>query len=242
MVEILIALVLSLFLLTGVYNVFISQQKTYTVEDQLAELMQNVRVGMDFIVRDLRMAGYDPKANLPGGVQIFGFTDSAFTESNDSSIGVASNQEIYFTVDDDGDGTIDTTGDERKAYKIADEYLADGRTAGADGKLDTLQTATISGGGAISAWQPVVENITVLTFTYTYVDGDTSDTAGLPDNSDADSSNDYEDIRLVKILITGRTEKEDADFTTGFDLVSTAPGTCRTRTLTAYLKPRNLGL
>lgn len=242
MVEILVALVLSLLLLTGVYNVFISQQKAYTVEDQLTELMQNVRVGMDFIMRDLRMAGYDPNANLPGGVQIFGFTDSAFTESNDSSIGAASSQAIYFTLDADGDGVIDTNGNERKAYNIADKYLMDGKTSGADGLLDTLQKATIDAAGAISGWQAVAENITALTFTYTYVDGDTSDTAGLPNNTDADASNDYEDIRLVKISITARTEREDADFTTGFDLVPTVPGTCRTRTLTAYLKPRNLGL
>jgi len=58
LIELLIALVLSSILTAALYRVFIDQEETYTVQDQLAEMQQNVRVAMGQMTREIRMAGY----------------------------------------------------------------------------------------------------------------------------------------------------------------------------------------
>jgi prepilin-type N-terminal cleavage/methylation domain-containing protein len=57
-IELMVALVLSFILIGAVYGTFTSQQKAYTVQDQVAEMQQNARMAMNILVRDIRMAGY----------------------------------------------------------------------------------------------------------------------------------------------------------------------------------------
>ena len=58
LIELLLALMLSSILISALYRAFITQQKTYTVQDQVAEMQQNVRVAIDQMTREIRMAGY----------------------------------------------------------------------------------------------------------------------------------------------------------------------------------------
>jgi len=67
LIELLVALVLSFILVGAVYGTFTSQQKAYTIQDQVAEAQQNARMAMNILVRDMRMAGY----GMPdGGITI----------------------------------------------------------------------------------------------------------------------------------------------------------------------------
>ncbi len=59
LIELLVVLVISALLLGGIYRVFISQTKAYTVQEQVVEAQQNTRAAMEILLRDLRMAGYD---------------------------------------------------------------------------------------------------------------------------------------------------------------------------------------
>ena len=59
LIELLIALVIAAITLAGIYRVFISQTKTYAIQDQVVEVQQSVRSAMDIILRDLRMTGFD---------------------------------------------------------------------------------------------------------------------------------------------------------------------------------------
>jgi prepilin-type N-terminal cleavage/methylation domain-containing protein len=59
LIELLIALVIAAITLAGVYRVFISQTRTYAIQDQVVEVQQSVRGAMDIISRDLRMTGFD---------------------------------------------------------------------------------------------------------------------------------------------------------------------------------------
>ena len=59
LIELLVALVIAAITLAGIYRVFISQTKTYAVQDQVVEVQQSVRGAMDILLRDLRMAGFD---------------------------------------------------------------------------------------------------------------------------------------------------------------------------------------
>ncbi|NIS59766.1 MAG: prepilin-type N-terminal cleavage/methylation domain-containing protein [Proteobacteria bacterium] len=67
LVELLVALVLSFILVGAIYRSFTFQQKAYSVQDQIAEAQQNVRMAMNVLLRDIRMAGY----GMPdGGITI----------------------------------------------------------------------------------------------------------------------------------------------------------------------------
>jgi len=58
LIEILIALAISGIVLTAIYNLYISQSRTYTVQEQVSEMQQNARVAMDIVSRHIRMAGF----------------------------------------------------------------------------------------------------------------------------------------------------------------------------------------
>jgi prepilin-type N-terminal cleavage/methylation domain-containing protein len=58
LIELLIALSICGLLSAGVYRTFIGQQHTYEVQDQIVDLQQNVRMAINQLVRDVRMAGF----------------------------------------------------------------------------------------------------------------------------------------------------------------------------------------
>ena len=60
LIELLIALAVTSILLVGIFNIFLSQHRTYIAQDQIVEMQENVRAAMDIMARDIRMAGFDP--------------------------------------------------------------------------------------------------------------------------------------------------------------------------------------
>ncbi len=58
LVEIMIALAISMVLLTGVLQIMISSKQTYRIQEGTARLQENGRFATQFISEDLRMAGY----------------------------------------------------------------------------------------------------------------------------------------------------------------------------------------
>jgi type IV pilus assembly protein PilW len=58
LVEIMIALLIGLFLMGGILQMFSASQQTYRMQSNLARLQENGRFALDFLARDLRMAGY----------------------------------------------------------------------------------------------------------------------------------------------------------------------------------------
>ncbi len=67
LVELLIAMAISLVVLTSLSSAFMSQRKTYAVQEQITEMIQGARGAMDIISREIMMAGYDPmRAGIVG--------------------------------------------------------------------------------------------------------------------------------------------------------------------------------
>jgi prepilin-type N-terminal cleavage/methylation domain-containing protein len=62
LIELLVVLVICGVVIGGIYKVFIAQTRTYAVQDQMAEIQQDVRGAMEIIVRDLRMAGFQDRS------------------------------------------------------------------------------------------------------------------------------------------------------------------------------------
>jgi type IV pilus assembly protein PilW len=74
LIELLIALAISAILIAAIYRTFIGQQKSYTVQEQVADMQQNVRVAISKMMREIRMAGFGSISDvldLPGGVNNF---------------------------------------------------------------------------------------------------------------------------------------------------------------------------
>ena len=154
LVELLIAMAISGIVAGAIFTAFLSQQKSYLIQDQVAGMQQNIRAAMDIVVREIRMAGYDP--------------------SGDSGAGVIAAAEETFTFtllaeDDDYDNDNDTITDEIGELKTIQYDLYD---AYSDGDDDIGRQV----GSSSSSKRAVAENIEEIEFYYTLADG-TSTTA-----------------------------------------------------------------
>ena len=57
LVEILMVLTIFGVIMGAVYSLFISNQRTAYTQDEVSDMQMNLRIAMDSVVRDLRMAG-----------------------------------------------------------------------------------------------------------------------------------------------------------------------------------------
>ena len=142
LVELMIALAISSLLLASLYTFYTHQRKIHAVREAVAEMQQNARLGMAIMVREIRMAGYDPLSTAGAGIV------------------TASSTSLQFTQDiTDDSGTGDSDGDTDDANETISYTLYDADT---DGDLDLG-----AGGTAV----PITENIQSLSFTYILADG-----------------------------------------------------------------------
>ena len=58
LIELLIALVISTFLIAAIYRTFIGQQKTFTSQEQVVDVQQNIRIAIGNMMREIKMAGF----------------------------------------------------------------------------------------------------------------------------------------------------------------------------------------
>lgn len=142
LIEILITLVITGIISAALFTSFQSQQKSYVVQESVAAMQQNLRAGMDMMVREIRMAGYDPTREAGAGI-----------------VSATSNS-INFTKDD-GKGADADDGDTSDSNENITYSLY---TSTSDG-IQKL------GRKAPDQNQPVSENIDALEFYYTLADG-----------------------------------------------------------------------
>ena len=67
-IELLVAMVLGGIILSAIATSFMSQQRYYKAEEQVADMVQNARAAMDMISREIRMAGYNPAKVIFNGI------------------------------------------------------------------------------------------------------------------------------------------------------------------------------
>jgi prepilin-type N-terminal cleavage/methylation domain-containing protein len=58
LIELLVALSISGILVGAIYRTFIGQQKTYTVQERVVDMQQNVRAAINRMMTEIRMAGF----------------------------------------------------------------------------------------------------------------------------------------------------------------------------------------
>ncbi len=104
MIELLMGMSISLIAMAAIYGVFVSSTQSNTIHQVTMETQQNVRLAMDMMVRDIRMAGLDPERSAGSGFQTFTSTDMKFTADRnmDGSIDSDSTEEIEYIYDSAG--------------------------------------------------------------------------------------------------------------------------------------------
>lgn len=75
LIELLVALIISGILIAALYRTFIGQQKTYTVQEQVADMQQNARVAINKMMREIRMAGFGGVGDVLSAGGVNGFTN-----------------------------------------------------------------------------------------------------------------------------------------------------------------------
>lgn len=77
LIELMISITLGLILLTGVMQVFLSSKNVYTSQQALSRVQETGRLAIDFMARDIRMAGYTGCASRVAGMVVTNTLDDS---------------------------------------------------------------------------------------------------------------------------------------------------------------------
>ena len=233
-VELMISLFIGMVVIVAVYSAYIIQQRSYVTQDQVVEMQQNIRAGLDIMTREIRMAGYDPQESGTAGIE------EAYADA------------IYFTADYNEDGNVSLGGDDTGEHIAFDLYTNSGVSVLGITRSSSSITMTESPAGSghfeAAGHQAIAENIERIEFFYTLNDGTqtTSPTAAQ-----------LNQISSVQISVLAVAGQRDAKYTnnnvytpasgTAWDLNGTAAGNApgdnfRRRLLIMTVQFRNMGL
>ncbi|MGR0480905.1 MAG: PilW family protein [Candidatus Electronema sp. V4] len=108
LIEIMVSVAISSLIFSGIYGVYTIQQRSYTVQEQVTEMQQRIRSTVDFIGRDIRMAGHNP--------------DHESACAGSEKIETAEKQKMVFNA-----CNLDKKDDTYKDYRITIEFKKDDR-------------------------------------------------------------------------------------------------------------------
>jgi prepilin-type N-terminal cleavage/methylation domain-containing protein len=198
LIELLVVLVIAAITLAGIYRVFISQTRTYAIQDQVMEVQQSVRGAMEILLRDLRMTGFDDD-NPNSDVTI---ANPLATPVQTSDITI--NYEYY-------DRTLAT-----EAQKYQSHMVRYWRNAGTSQLMRQLTVDAVARPAEI-----ILENVNALTFTY----GIDRDNDGIMDDQNGNGQIDSNDwltaaqvvalgnpkVVAINVSLTGRSDQTNTD-------------------------------
>ncbi len=216
LIEMMITLAVGSLVTAGLYGSFVQQQKVYTLQNQIVDMQQNARLGMDLMVGELRMAGFNPTGEAEVGFQV----------GEDSDITGAHSIRFALDLTDNPDGRGECTGppdgDSEDCNENITYRLYDSRR---DFDFDLGRK---SGDGRIT---PVIENVTGLDFCYFLASAPNGPCVANPTPAE------FTDIRFVQVTLTTQTAAPDPHYHHPLN-----GNGYRTFTLTSLVKIRNLGL
>lgn len=151
--ELLVAMALSGLVMTSIYSVYNSQQKSYVLTEQVAAMQQNLRAAMYSMAKNIRMAGCDPTSTSGAGI---------ITAASDS---IQFTMDIHDGLDNDADGTVDEDSEIGNVDGFTDDTNENISYYLNDGNLVSNSDDNI-----------IAENIEVLEFVYLTASGTTTTT------------------------------------------------------------------
>jgi len=263
LVELLVALVVSMILVAAVYRTFMSQQKTYMVQEQVVDMQQNVRSAISRMMREIRMAGF---GNVP---TLLPAPFGAKTLSNVITSGTPTGGLTVITVG--GTTTIAEDPTDYTHIKVTSLTDSQGNTLFDTGNrryisvngLEARQiTAVDTGTKTLTLNADLVQNpkLNSTVFALRAISYQLNGTSLTRDenlgggeapvadnitglqfeyldkngNTIANPVTGAANIRVVSVSVTARTSTSDPDYKDG--------GGYRTRTITSNIRIRNMGL
>lgn len=239
LVELMVAMAISGVVLASIYKVYSWQLKTYTTQQQMVEMQQNMRAVLYLMERDIRMAGYAPQGTLSADpisfsnnneiqfcMDITGGQTDTLDNDNDGNADETTAGEEYDGIDNDSDGTVDEA-DEADESRYGD---GDSLDAGEQIRYRLLNTGLLErnadyGDGLGFQWLAVADKIDNLSFVY--LDGNG---ATLDDDGSGNVVASRSQIRSVLVSLTGIVGRDHPVITE------------KEMTLSSEIKCRNLGL
>jgi len=236
LIELLIALMLGLIVMAAIYEVYLIQQKSYTNQQAVAEMEQNLRASMFLLKREIQKAGFNPDPDDKGTLGFIEATRDIEATDNQDESAVA----FTFIGDINDDGVVSEGETDGLRYTLY---------TGANG-VKKLGRATLQSSNPISfnVVEPVAENIDALDFVFFGVDGKDD---VLNDDGNGGVTAGIAGIRVVEITIIARAKDADINFTdttvyqnSQEDTIFTPPANdhYRRRVLTTSVECRNMGL
>jgi type IV pilus assembly protein PilW len=143
LIELVVAMAIGLVVLWAILQVFMNQNRTHAVQQEVAYAQQNVRAAVDLMAREIRGAGYDP------------------AQSGLVPIPAASASSIQVRSDLDGDGNTTSAGEDVTYSEVVDDNDAARRCL----------ARSVSAGAPTRIVYNVVPNS--LQFNYGFEDGGT---------------------------------------------------------------------
>ena len=108
LVELVVVLVMSMFIIGAVLFTSKSQEHNLSVQDRIVELQDNLRAGIAIMEKDLRMAGYDPECISPPCTGfITANSNSLSITMKDPLVSSTTNTISYALYDYQSDGDLD---------------------------------------------------------------------------------------------------------------------------------------
>jgi len=187
LVELMITVVVSGIIVAAIYSTYIIQQRTYTDQDAVVEMQQNLRAALMLMSREIRMAGFRGNGDAQAGFQL------------------AARDALVLTADLDEDGDTSDSGENigYDLYITDEDELTKIGWASSDNALEWSELPENSGHYEISGHQPLAENIEQLEFNYILSDGSTTTSP---------TSGQLNQIRAVQVSILARAGTPDREF------------------------------
>ncbi|MFV2033435.1 MAG: PilW family protein, partial [Gammaproteobacteria bacterium] len=130
LVELMVAMVISLFLLAGIVQVYLANKTSYTFSDSISRIQENGRFSLDNMTQDLRMAGFF-------GCATFDPADTSNLVNNLDPLGPGYNAALYDII---GQGAIEGT--DNGGLNGSDSVTIRGAAPGAVGIQPPYNTST----------------------------------------------------------------------------------------------------
>ena len=163
LVDILVGLAMASVLLATVVSLFTTMGRSYTIQNVAADTQQVTRAGVEVMIQEIRMAGFNPSGSTATGIVENFDSGSGFHINHDGNVASTDAQNFAFTKDADMDGRIDHCIDAIPAEcPAADDNIENELIAYRlnNGALQKYRSAS-------ARWENLTEqNVSGLNFTY----------------------------------------------------------------------------
>ena len=190
LIELMVALFVSALVMAATISVFISQSKSYSMQDDVANIQQDLRGALVIMEKEIRLAGCDPtQSHIPG----FLVATNNYNGTNTIM--------LQFTRDIKGSGVSPNMAN--GAVTDADENITYTFTPAVN-QTSSIMRQTINAGGTPTGFQSLADNIQALEFNYILANGTTSL-----------APSEVSQIRAVQVTILAKAANPTSDLIAG---------------------------